>query len=118
MCIANSNLDEFFEVRAAGLMQQVDFGATQTGPDKMSPADTLARISDVAHELVTEQYRILNEDMLPALESEGIAFVRRANWTEAKSEWVKGYFQQNLMPILSPIRLDPAHPFPKVINRV
>ena len=117
LCIANSNLDEFFEIRVSGLMQQVEYGATQAGPEKMSPADTLAQIGPVAHELVTEQYQILNEEMLPALQREGIAFARRAKWTEAVSEWVKNYFQLNLVPILSPIRLDPAHPFPKVINK-
>jgi polyphosphate kinase len=117
LCIANSNLDEFFEIRVAGLMQQVEYGATQVGPEKMSPADTLSRIGVIAHDLVAEQYQILNEEMLPALEREGVAFVRRANWTQAESEWVADYFQQNLMPILTPIRLDPAHPFPKVINK-
>ncbi len=102
LCIANSNLDEFFEIRVAGLMQQIEFGATQGGPDKMSPADTMHRISGVAHELVSEQYEILNNEMFPALEREGIAFARRKEWSQAESEWVKKYFQENLLPILSP----------------
>lgn len=117
LCIASSNLDEFFEVRAAGLMQQVEFGSVQAGPDNLTPADTLARISVTAHELVADQYRCLNAEMLPALEQESIRFTRRGDWTLAQATWVKDYFREQLLPILSPIRLDPVHPFPKVINK-
>ncbi len=117
LCISSSNLDEFFEIRVAGLIQQVEFGSTQAGPDSLSPAETLARISTEAHELVAEQYHCLNAEMLPALANEGIRFTRRSDWTPQQAEWVKQYFHQHLMPILSPIRLDPAHPFPKVINK-
>jgi polyphosphate kinase len=117
LCITSSNLDEFFEIRVAGLMQQVEYGSTQTGPDNIPPADALKRISEAAHALVEAQYRTLNEDLLPALAAEGIRFLRREEWSEAMQAWVKEYFDTELLPILSPIRLDPAHPFPRALNK-
>ena len=117
LCIAGSNLDEFFEVRVAGLMQQVDFGSVQTGPDNLSPTEVLARISKVAHGLVEDQYKMLNQEMFPALEREGIHFRRRREWSEAQRGWVERYFEEQILPIVSPIRLDPAHPFPRVLNK-
>ena len=117
LCIAGSNLDEFFEIRVAGLMQQVDFGSVQAGPDNLSPNEVLSRISRYAHALVEDQYALLNEEILPALEREGIRFPRRGDWNAAVSDWVKIYFDEQLLPIVSPIRLDPAHPFPRVLNK-
>lgn len=117
LCIASSNLDEFFEVRVAGLIQQVEYGSTQTGPDNLTPADVLARISPLAHELVTEQYQLLNVELFPALEREGIRFLKRSQWNESQSAWIKQYFEDQLLPIVCPIRLDPSHPFPRVLNK-
>jgi polyphosphate kinase len=117
LCITSSNLDEFFEIRVAGLMQQVEYGSTQTGSDNIPPADALRRISEMARGLVEEQYRALNDDLLPALAAEGIRFLRREEWDERMQSWVKEYFETELLPILSPIRLDPAHPFPRALNK-
>ncbi len=117
LCIASTNLDEFFEVRVAGLKQQAAFGSVQAGADNLSPQEVLNRISIAAHELVEEQYRLLNENIFPALEQEGICFVKRDDWTEAQSQWVRNYFYDELLPILSPIGLDPAHPFPRTLNK-
>ncbi|MGI9333982.1 MAG: polyphosphate kinase 1 [Gammaproteobacteria bacterium] len=117
LCITSSNLDEFFEVRVAGLIQQVEFGSVQAGADNLAPGDVLARISILAHELVDDQYRMLNEEMLPALEAEGISFLRRSQWNAEQAQWVQTYFEEELAPIVSPIRLDPAHPFPRVLNK-
>ena len=117
LCISCSNLDEFFEVRVAGLVQQESFGSVQTGPDGLTPSEVLARISVTAHDLVAAQYRMLNEVLLPELAQTGIRFLRRDQWSAAQAGWIKGYFDDEIVPIVSPIRLDPAHPFPRVLNK-
>lgn len=117
LCIANANLDEFFEIRVAGLIHQQAFGATQRGPENQTPAEQLRAISQVAHELLDEQYRVLNELLLPRLDAEGIRFIPRDKWNQKQSQWLRHYFTHDLVPILSPVGLDPAHPFPKVLNK-
>ena len=117
LCIACSNMDEFFEIRVAGLKQQVSFGSSQRGPDGLSSSEQLSRISEVAHDLVREQYRVFNEHMLPQLSKEGINFLLSAQWNAKQSDWIKGYFNRELLPVLSPVSLDPAHPFPQVLNK-
>ncbi len=117
LCISCTNLDEFFEVRVAGLMQKAEAGSMAGGPDNIAPADLLKQISTVAHALVQEQYRILNEVLLPQLESEGISIVESCDWNEGQRSWLKRYFLEEILPILSPIGLDPAHPFPRILNK-
>jgi polyphosphate kinase len=117
LTISSSNLDEFFEIRVAGLKQQIAAGFTRGGPDGVSPAEALPKISEAAQRLVTDQYRLLNELLLPALEAEGIRVPRRSLWTAKQHEWAKGYFHREVLPVLTPIGLDPAHPFPRVLNK-
>ena len=117
LCISCSNLDEFFEVRTAGIIQRAELGVTPTEPDQLTPQETLAAICERAHGLVADQYRVLNEVMLPLLEAEGIRFLRRSQWSERQQAWLKTYFDEQLLPILSPIGLDPAHPFPRILNK-
>ena len=117
LCISSSNLDEFFEIRVAGLMQMADAPTLQRGTDGMSPQDLLAAISVRAHALVLEQYRVFNDVIVPALEKERIRFLRRAEWTPEQDAWLRHYFSNELMPVLSPIGLDPAHPFPRILNK-
>lgn len=117
LCITSSNLDEFFEVRVSGLQQQVAYGSVQRGPDNLSPSDVLNRISETAHQIVKKQYQLLNEVILPALASQGICFVRRSDWNAKQSNWIKRYFNRELLPVLSPVGMDPAHPFPRVSNK-
>ncbi len=117
LCIASTNLDEFFELRVAGLKQQVVAGAVQAGPDNLSPQEALKRISAAAHEFVDEQYCLLNANVLNFLEEEGIIFLKRDQWNKAQSKWVREYFENELSPVLSPIGLDPAHPFPPILNK-
>ena len=117
LTIASSNLDEFFEIRVAGLIQQQAFGATHRGPDNLSPTEQLRAISVVAHEIVDEQYRVLNEVLIPKLDMEGIRFLPRDKWNPKQTEWLTNYFNHDLVPILSPVGLDPAHPFPQVLNK-
>ena len=118
LCIASSNLDEFFEVRVAIYKQQARYGSVQAGgPDNLSPNEVLNRVSIAAHHFVEEQYQLLNENLIPALEQEGIYFLRRDQWNPTQCEWIKEYFDTELSPILTPIGLDPAHPFPRILNK-
>ncbi|MEQ8661951.1 MAG: RNA degradosome polyphosphate kinase, partial [Gammaproteobacteria bacterium] len=117
LCISSSNLDEFFEIRVAGLKQQVVFAPAQSGPDQMPPAEQLRAISSAAHGLVAEQYRVLNEVLLPALAAEGIRFLKRSEWHLRQAQWVRRFFNRELLPVLSPIGLDPSHPFPRILNK-
>ena len=117
LCISSSNLDEFFEIRVAGLQQMADSPTPQRGSDGVAPQELLVAISDRAHALVEEQYRVFNDVIVPALEREQIRFLRRAEWTPEQDAWLKNYFGNELAPVLSPIGLDPAHPFPRILNK-
>lgn len=117
LSISSSNLDEFFEVRVSGLKQKIALGSTQTGPDNMSSVETLREVSLRAHELVAEQYSVLNEVLLPQCEAEKIRFIRRTEWSEPQAAWLRNYFKSEVQPMLSPMGLDPAHPFPRIINK-
>ncbi|MGH8505342.1 MAG: polyphosphate kinase 1, partial [Stenotrophobium sp.] len=117
LCIASANLDEFFEIRVAGLMQMAELTPAQRLPDGMSPQETLSAISQRAHALVDEQYRVFNEVVVPALEQERVRFLRRSEWTPEQDAWLRNYFNNELLPVLSPMGLDPAHPFPRILNK-
>ncbi|WP_018232269.1 polyphosphate kinase 1 [Thioalkalivibrio thiocyanodenitrificans] len=117
LCISSTNLDEFFEVRVAGLKQQVQLGVNTPGPDGLSAAEQLARVGTRAHALVQDQYRTLNEVLIPALETEDVRFLRRTHWNAEQADWVREFFSQELLPVLSPLGLDPAHPFPRILNK-
>jgi polyphosphate kinase len=117
LCIASSNLDEFFEIRVAGLKQQAIFGGGSSSADNLAPVEQLQRISAVAHELVKEQYLLLNDLLLPELRKQGIHILLSKDWNNKQSAWIKSYFHRELLPIISPVTLDPAHPFPQVLNK-
>jgi polyphosphate kinase len=117
LCISSSVLDEFFEIRVAGLKQQEAYRATQRGPDNLSPSEQLRRIFETVRELVEEQYRVLNEDLLPSLDDQGIRILDPDEWSSKQRQWLKRYFKRELAPIMSPIALDPAHPFPQPLNK-
>ena len=117
LCISSTNLDEFFEVRVAGLLQKEELGSTQAGPDNMSPTEALNAIGARAHKVVEEQYRVLNDVLIPLLREQNIRFIRRTHWNEAQEQWLRNYFQEELLPILTPLGLDPAHPFPRILNK-
>ena len=116
LCNASSNLDEFYEVRVAGLLQMATIDSTPAA-DGLTPCDQLTAISEKSHQLVAEQYRILNEVLIPLLREENIHFIRRKEWTEAQRNWLKQYFHEELLPILTPVGLDSAHPFPRILNK-
>src|SRR4051812_13132499 len=115
--IVSSNLDEFFEIRVAGLKESIKLGLHDAGPDARSAAEVFDAVSKEAHALVGEQYKLLNEVLLPSLAQEGIVFPRREEWTAPQRQWIRDYFFRELLPVLTPIGLDPAHPFPRVLNK-
>lgn len=117
LLIFSRNLDEFFEIRVAGMMEQLDLGNESRSPDGLTPKQVLDEISATAHAAIERQYRILNQEILPKLREEDICFLRRGELTPAQSAWVKKYFQEQVAPVLTPISLDPAHPFPRLVNK-
>ncbi len=117
LTIVSSNLDEFFEIRVAGLKEQIKLNLPEPGPDGKGPQEVFQAVSQEAHAIVAEQYRLLNDVLLPALAGVGMVFPRREQWTPAQRQWIRDYFFRELLPVLTPIGLDPAHPFPKVLNK-
>ena len=117
LLIFSRNLDEFFEIRVAGMMEQLDLGNESRSPDGLTPKQVLDQISATAHAAIERQYRILNQEILPKLRKEDICFLRRGELTPAQSAWVRKYFQEQVAPVLTPISLDPAHPFPRLVNK-
>jgi polyphosphate kinase len=117
LCIFSSNMDEFFEVRVAGVKEQIKYNSVYVSADGMLPKQAFARISAEAHGLIDRQYQILNEIVLPRLAEQDIRFLRRTHWNDVQREWIRAYFFRELMPILTPIGLDPSHPFPRVLNK-
>ncbi|HKD54435.1 MAG TPA: polyphosphate kinase 1 [Steroidobacteraceae bacterium] len=117
LCISCSNLDEFFEIRVAGLKQLQELGGGQLAADGMSIPEQLHAIHERAQRLVTDQYRCLNELLLPALAAEGVPLLGREEWSREQSEWLEQYFEREIEPVLSPLGLDPARPFPRIQNK-
>ena len=117
LCIVSSNLDEFFEIRVAGLKEQINLSGVPAGADGMDARQTLKLVRDQAYRIITQQYKVLNDDLFPALEKEGICFLRRTRWNDEQRAWIKEFFFQEVMPVLTPIGLDPSHPFPRVLNK-
>ncbi len=116
LTIFSSNLDEFFEIRVAGLRRALAEGPHGRA-DGLSPEEALHAVSVDAHALVDQQYTTLNEEILPALEQHGIRLLKRAAWDERQRAWVEQTFFEQALPVLSPVGLDPAHPFPNVQNK-
>lgn len=117
LLIFSSNLDEFFEIRVSGLKKQLGFGRQRPGADGLYPEQVLKEIHQQVRAVLDEQYRILNEDLFPSLAKENIRFLARHEWDEALIEWTKDYFDEEILPVISPLGLDPAHPFPRLVNK-
>jgi polyphosphate kinase len=117
LCILGSNLDEFFEIRVAGVKEQLRAKVAPAGMTLHDARVLFAQVGDEARSLIADQYRVLNMQVLPALEKEGVRLVRRTDFTAAERAWVAQYFQSDVRPLLTPIGLDPAHPFPLVVNK-
>jgi polyphosphate kinase len=117
LCISSSNLDEFFEIRVAGIKQQLQLGISTMGADALPPHEQFQKIQEIAHELVHDQYAVLNKILIPEMANEGIRFLRRTHWNPEQARWIKTYFSREVLPVLSPLGLDPAHPFPRILNK-
>ena len=117
LLIFSSNLDEFFETRVSGLRKQLDFGRQRPGPDGQYPEQVLKTIHLQVKDALTQQYRILNEDLLPNLAKENIHFLPRHDWNDELKKWTRDYFDEEIQPVVSPLGLDPAHPFPRLVNK-
>ena len=117
LCIVSSNLDEFFEVRVASLKRDQKLRPHIMLDNGKTPSETLEDVSAQAHALIEEQYALFNEVLQPELAKQGIHFYRRHTWTSEQQKWINEYFDNELMPILTPIGLDPSHPFPRVLNK-
>ena len=116
LCISCTNLDEFFEIRAATVRHAVDFGLPAAA-DGLSPATILNHIHEQAAQLVEAQYRCWNEVMRPSLAEAGVRVLGRGTWNARQTRWLRAYFRNEIMPVLSPLGLDPSHPFPKILNK-
>lgn len=117
LAIVANNLDEFFEVRVAGLQQLHADGSPATGPDGLTPAQQLRQIAEKAHGLVRAQYRCWNKELLPALAAERIHLCEARKLRGEHLAFIKKYWREELEPVLTPIVIDPAHPFPRVLNK-
>jgi polyphosphate kinase len=117
VCIVSSNMDEFFEIRMAGLKAQLAESPNKILEDGSTTDESYQRITEFAHHLVARKYHLLQEDILPALSKENIFFRYHSAWTPKIHQWAKDFFHRELVPLLTPIALDPAHPFPRVINK-
>src|SRR4051812_19662124 len=117
IAIAGNNLDEFFEIRVAGLMQQMDSGVAEPGPDGLPPREQLRRIRSVVDAMLEDLHRCWTDQLMPALAREDIFFKSAANLTKRELEWVQAYFREQVYPVLTPLALDQAHPFPQLGNK-
>jgi len=117
LAITASNLDEFVEVRLSGLLQQVEHGSPGTGPDGLSAQEQLQRLAKELHAFVAAQYDCWNRVILPALAKEGIRILSVASLDRPARDAMDLYYMRQVDPLLTPVTIDPSHPFPHVINK-
>ncbi len=117
LCIVGSNLDEFFEIRIAGVKEQLRAKVPPSGMTLQEARELFTQLGNEARALIADQYRVLNDQVLPALDRAGVRLVRRTEFTPAEQAWAAKYFEREVRPLLTPIGLDPAHPFPQVVNK-
>lgn len=117
LAFVSSNLDEFFEIRVAGLMQQVKSGVIERGPDGLGPKEQLRRIQNIVKRLVNDHYSCWEKQIMPGLAEEGVLFSDYDGLTRNEKKWVEQYFDEQVFPVLTPLAIDPAHPFPQLTNK-
>ncbi|MBT8081475.1 MAG: polyphosphate kinase 1 [Gammaproteobacteria bacterium] len=117
LCISCTNLDEFFEIRVAGLKQRMEIGAPAQGPEKIPASVVFERLEKEVRELVRQQYEVLNQSMFPELTAAGVRFVQSEDWTEEQHAWLADYFNEQVAPVLTPLTFDPSRPFPQILNK-
>jgi polyphosphate kinase len=117
LCIFSSNLDEFFEIRVAGIKQQIESETSDVGPDGLSPTETFNQIQRLAHELVSTQYDLWNKELIPELAKNGIRIREVSQLSGKRAAWARKYFQEEVFPMLTPLAVDASHPFPDLLNK-
>jgi polyphosphate kinase len=117
LTICSTISDEFFEIRVAGIKQRIELGLSQTRPDGLSQTEVMERISETVRVIVHEQYRVLNQQVLPGLHEEGVHILKREEWNRKQKKWLRSHFEDHVAPVLTPVGLDPVHPFPRLINK-
>ena len=115
--ITHSNLDEFFEVRVAGLKQQIESEGVHRTPDGLTASECLRVVTRRVRTLVREADRCWSEDLKPALESQGFGFLKPGMLEETDRQWLSAYYQEKVYPVLTPLAVDPSHPFPQLLNK-
>ena len=116
LCISCTNLDEFFEVRVATVRTALEYGGPLP-PDGLTPAQALDAIHEKAAKLVQAQYRFWNDSLRPELNAAGIRILPREAWSARMRRWLHQFFIDEILPVLSPLGLDPSHPFPRILNK-
>src|SRR5438876_10503909 len=117
LTIFSSNLDEFFEIRVAGIKQQIESETSDVGPDGLSPTETFNNIQRLVRELVAAQYSLWNEELLPLLAKNGIRIPKMTELSTKRAAWAHKYFQEEVFPMLTPLAVDASHPFPQLLNK-
>ncbi len=115
--IFSGNLDEFFEIRVAGIKQQIESGTNVMGPDQKSPAEVFEGIQTTTHSLVKAQYDLWNNELVPLLAAQNIRLIDLRDLSPAKARWARKYFETEVLPTLTPLAVDASHPFPQVTNK-
>ncbi len=117
LCITSTNVDEFFEIRVAGLKQRIEIGAPAQGPEQLSAQQIFDSIRQRMLGVVANQYRLLNEVFFPKLWDSGLRFLQSHEWNEDQQEWLAEYFREQVVPVLTPLTFDPSRPFPRILNK-
>src|SRR6266571_4286428 len=117
LCIFSSNLDEFFEIRVAGIKQQIESETSDVAADGLSPTETFNHIQRLAHELVAAEYSLWNDELLPLLAKNGIRIPKMTELSAKRAAWAHKYFQEEVFPMLTPLAVDASHPFPQLLNK-
>lgn len=117
LCITCTNLDEFFEIRVAALKQRMELGALAQGPEQLPAQQVFDVLRHRMLSVVEQQYELLNSVMFPELAASGVRFLRSEEWTPEQQEWLATYFNEQVVPVLTPLTFDPSRPFPQVLNK-
>ncbi len=117
LCISCTNLDEFFEIRVAGLKQRMEIGAPAQGPEKIPSQELFDRLRKEVGELVRQQYELLNKVLFPEMNEAGMHFVQSHEWNDDQKAWLSQYFDEQVVPVLTPLTFDPSRPFPRILNK-
>ncbi len=117
LCISCTNLDEFFEIRVAGLKQRMEIGAPAQGLEKVPAQEVFDKVHVEVADLIRRQYELLNNVLFPELAKAGVRFVQSGEWSDEQRAWLSEYFDEQVVPVLTPLTFDPSRPFPRILNK-